>query len=447
MPNLLARLHTAARVLFARESRSAAPWSGPLGWEALAPAGTLTRAGVSVTPETALGLVAYYAAINVVATDVASLPLPVYRRRKSGGRDEARDDPRWDLLNLSPDDETTAMRSRQALLGLALGWGNGFWEIEPEQGRGLPLGLHLLDPRTRAARRVQDRVLYYRLPDGATLPPRRVVHVAGLGGDGLNGYSVARLHAEALGLGIAAQQFGSAYFGNGTTPKGALKTPNKLDDKAVRNLRESWNNMHRGPENAHSLAILEQGLEWVNFTVPPEEAQFIQTRGFQVIEVARMFRVPPHKLMDYSNSGSAYRALEESNLDYIATTLGPWCRSIEMELNRKLFTPDERAAGLHVEHDLTEFLRGDARARAEYYTKLRDLGALTPNEVREAEHLNPIGPDGDLHLVPAALVSLEEAGKPKPEPAPAPAGQAPKQGPAGAGAAKSARFAEANGHA
>jgi HK97 family phage portal protein len=375
-----------------------------------------TKAAIDVTPEVALTLAAYYAAINVISTDVAMLPLKVYRRRRSGGRDEVRDDPRSELLGLSPDGETTAMRWRQAWAGHALGWGNGYAEIGFD-GNGMPAGLYLMSPRgTKPQRRPQDGKLYYKHGSG-TLPPYRVLHLAGLGFDGLIGYSPVKLAKEALGLGLAAERFGAAFFGNGSVPKGLLKTPGKLDEDAQKRLRESWESVHRSTTNANKVAILEQGLEWQQTTIPPEDAQFLATRQFQVLEVARLFRLPPHKLGDYSQSHLSN--IESANLDYLTTTIAPWCEAIEQELNRKLFTPEERAAGMFVEHDMRAFLRGDMKARAEFYTKLRDLGAINPDEIRALENMNPID-GGDLYLVPLNMVSLKEAGKP-PEPPPAPA--------------------------
>jgi HK97 family phage portal protein len=398
------------RIRRAWQRRSDSVWTNVQSWGALIP-NNAVRSGVQVSPESALALTAVYCAINTIATDVSSLPLKVYRRRKDGGRDEVPDHPVAVLFSGSPDGEAPAMRWRQALLGHVLGWGNGYAEVTFEGGT--PTGLYLLDPSsTQPERRPQDKRLYYR-HSGGTLPPYRTLHIAGLGYDGITGYSPISQAREAIGLSLAAEGFGAAFFGNGSKPSGALKTPNKLSEAAVKNLRSSWEAIHQGVDNGGRVAILEQGLEFQPISIPPEDAQFILTRQFQVIEVARLYRVPPHKLMD--TTGSQFAAnIESMNLDYVATTLMPWCESIEGELNWKLFTPEERAAGLYIEHQMQALLRGDMQARGEFYLRMRDLGALSPNEIRQRENLDPIE-HGDIYLVPLNMTSLELAGQP-PEP-------------------------------
>lgn len=383
-------------------------WSDKLSWGGLISTGT-TTSGLQVTPESALSLTAAYAAINTIATDVSSLPLRVYKRRPDGGRDEDRSHPVAELLTNSPDGETTAMRWMQAVMGHALGHGNGYAEIT--FGGGRPAGLYLLDPRTRADRRPQDKKLFYRLPDGTTLPPGRVLHFAGLGFDGLSGYSPIKLAREAIGLGLAAQQFGSSFFGNGAHPSGFLSTDKKMNEEAVKEFRKEWNDRHQGAGKGNGVAILTNGWKWTQTTIAPEDAQFLATRQFQVVEIARIYRVPPHKIGDYTQSHLAN--IEASNLDYLMTTLMPWCETIEQELNRKLFTKEERAEGYYVEHNMSALLRGDMKARAEFYTRLRDLGVLTPNMICQLENLNPIGPEGDIRLVPMNMATLQDAGKPQ----------------------------------
>jgi HK97 family phage portal protein len=400
--------------------RASSHWADATGWNALVPAHSGTLAGVAITPESALGLAAVYAAINVIATDLACLPLEVYRKRRDGGRDYAGDHPVASMFASSPDGETTSMRWRQAILGHVLGWGNGYAEIEFSAGR--PVGAYLLDPMTEPMRRPQDRVLYYAKPDGNTLPPRRAIHLAGLGFDGLKGYSPVRLARETLGLTMAAERFGSSFFGNGSRPSGILKLPAAMRKETKDRVRDEWERMQSGSNNTGRTAVLDAGSEWQSITIPPEDAQFLATRQFQVIEVARLYRVPPHKIGDYSQSHLAN--IEAANLDYLTTTLMPWCEAIEQELNLKLFTPEERVAGFYVEHNMAAFLRGDMKSRAEFYTKLRDLGVFTPNDVAERENLNPIGDEGDIRLVPVNMQTLERAGM-APEPAPAPGAPAP----------------------
>ena len=390
------------------QTRAAQPASAGLGMPLSMTAPVLS--GVLVTPNTALQFTAVFAAINVIATDTACLPLCVYRTRKSGGRDRIYDHPVHGLLNVSPDGETTAVRWRQALMGHVLGWGNGYREIIFD-GSGKPSELRLLPPITRPWRSDAGRLWYEPAPNAESLAPRRVLHLAGLGYDGLVGYSPVAMARQAIGLGIAAEEFGAALFGNGSQPKGYLKTPKKLSLEAAQRLRDRFENVHQGTKNAHRIAVLEEGLEWQNSTINPDDAQFLATRQFQVIEVCRMFRLPPHKIADLNNAHLSN--IEESNIDYLTTTLMPWLEQIEQEVNLKLFTEQERSQGYFVKHDMSAFLRGDMKSRAEWLKTLASLGVLSINQMCEIEGLNPVpaAEGGDKRLVPLNMTTLEEAGE------------------------------------
>lgn len=387
----------------APETRSAATLGEMMAW-----AGS-NVSGVLVTEKSALTLCAAFACVNVIATDCSALPLRVYRRRKDGGRDEATDHPASPLLKWTPDGETTTMRARQAWHGHALGWGNGYQEIVRD-GAGRPVALHRLEPgSTLPKRRVRDKGLFYALENGKTLRPENVLHLAMFGFDGLCGYSPVKLARQAIGLGLAQETQGAALYGNGSTPRGYLTVDTSLSKEAAGRLREQFEAVHRGPENAHRLMVLEEGLKWQASGFSPEDAQFLASRQFQVIEVCRMYRVPPQKVMDYSQAHLAN--VEASNLDYLMTTVMPWCEAIEQEMCMKLLTSAEREEGYYIEHTLAALLRGDMKARAEFYTRLRDLGVLTPNLICALENMNPAGPEGDIRLVPMNMVSLANAGK------------------------------------
>lgn len=367
--------------------------------------------GVAVDERSALTLTAAFSCINAIATDVAYFPLRVMQRRSDGSRVERRDHPADALLRSSPDGETTTMRARQAWIGHTLGFGNGYQEVRRD-GLGRPVALDRLDPaRTAPRRRAADNRLYYATDGSRSLRPANVLHLAGLGYDGLMGYSPIRLARQAIALGLSAEGFGAALFGNGLNFRGVLKHPGTMSDQAWESLRSRFEAVHSGLENAHRLLLLEEGVEWVQTSMKLEDAQFLALRQFQVVEVCRIYRVPPHKVMDYSQAGSAYRALEEANQDYVNTTLAPWCVQIEQELNLKLLTAEERDEGYYIEHTLAAILRGDMRSRAEFYSRLRDLGVMTPNLIASLENLNPIGPEGDVRLVPAGYQTLDAAAR------------------------------------
>lgn len=393
--------------------------------------GQIYRVGGSrfnATPQSALTLSAAYRAINALSTDVASLPLKVYRKRPDGTRVEETKHPVYSLLASSPDGETTPFLQRQAAMGHVLGWGNAYFEIERDVSTR-PLRLHLLKPSetepVRASRTltistplgptiVPGGSIYYRINGGRSkLPARDVIHLAGLGYDGLVGYSPVRILRDSFELAKNAELWGKSFFGNAARPSGAIKVPGKADENQRNAIREAWEDMHSGPDTVGRPAVLTGGMEWQQFSISPDDAQFLSTRQFSAIEIAGIYRVPPNKIGEYSEAH--YANVESANLDYLITVVGPWCESIEQSLNLKLFTPEERAAGLYVEHNLAALLRADAKSRAEFYTKLRDLGALSPNEIRAKENMDPIA-GGDVYLVPMNMATLENAGKSLPAP-------------------------------
>lgn len=362
--------------------------------------------GINVNERSALTLSAAFACINVISTDLASLPLKCYQRTKGDGKKEVPDAPGAYLLRWSPDeDETTAFKFRQDWIAHTLGWGNGYAKITRQGGE--PSRLDLLDPsKWKGARRADRRLYYHNADTHETLQFGDVMQLAGMGFDGVSGYSPVRLHRQGIALGLAAESFGASFFGNGSTVGGWLKHPRKLTQEARANLRQSVEAVHQGARNAHRLGILEEGMDFVKTSVDPDDAQFLATRQFQVVEVCRLYRVPPHKVGDLSQAHLAN--VESSNLDYIISTLRPWAVALEMIATLRLLSPEQRATGLYFEHDLTALLRGDMKARAEYYGKMRDLGAINPDEIRDAEGLNPWEDDiGKIVLVPANYVTLK----------------------------------------
>ena len=406
---ITAKARTAQRLGLNRRamslSGSSGPWGGPvMGMSSFLPAPVMS--GVAVTPETSLTFVAVFAAVNVISTDVASLPLRTLRTLRTGGRVRVPAHPTYNLVYLEPNENTTSMRFRQALMGHVLLWGNGYAEIERLKD-GTPAALHPLSPKPNDTWAEKNRhgQMVYQIDGGRrSLLPENVVHIAGLGWDGLSGYSPIALARQAVGLGIAAEQFGASFYGNGSSPRGALQVKKRLTPEGIRNLREGWEAVHQGTVNANRTAILEEGTEWKGIGMSPQDAQFLDSRKFQVVEIARLYRLPPHKLGDYSQAHLAN--LEASNLDYLATTLGPWVEVWEQQFNSKLFTRRERAHGLHVSHDLTALLRGNMQARADYYQRRFMMGSISPDEIREREGDNPIGGPASKTYVQMQLVPL-----------------------------------------
>lgn len=388
-------------------------------------------AGITVTPQTALSFTAYYAGIRVISEDTSSLPIAVFRRKPKGGSKLVKDHPITLRFSRCPSGkkETTSMQWREAWVAHALGWGNSYAEIEWTKG-GEFLGLHMMHPNAVTPRRDASRELYYELATTAAtlktgtlakLPAYRVLHLACLGSNGIVGYSPVALAREAIGLGKAAEQFGASLFGNGAIPKGFLKHPGRLKPEAIANLRDSWNSMHQGSGNANKIGILEEGMEWVNTQINPDDAQFLLTRQFQVIEIARILRLPPHKVGDYSQAHLAN--VEAANLDYLMTTLRPWCVRIEQCLDLKLLSDEEHAAGFYCRHDIRALLRASIKDRGEYYRQMFQFG-MSPNEIFELEDMNPISDEdgGNKRFRPAGMIELgSESSQSSPMNAPKPA--------------------------
>ncbi len=248
-----------------------------------------------------------------------------------------------------------------------------------------------------------------------------MLHIRNMG-DGLVGWSVIKLARESIGLTLAAENSGSSFFGNSSLPSGVLESPNKMTPEALKNLRESWDRLHKGKDNRHKIAILEQGMKFNPMSISPDDAQFLETRQFQVEDVARWFRMPPHKIGNLARA-TGWSTLEATNTDYIVDTLMPWTERWEQEIQRKLLTEAEKPT-LFCEFLFDALLRGDSAARSAFYTSQVGIGAMSPNDVREAENRNPTGPEGDTYFVSTQYQTLDAAVNP-PEPAPQPAIGAP----------------------
>jgi HK97 family phage portal protein len=357
-------------------------------------------AGVTVTPESALGLAPVYACIARIATDLAAADLAVYERQGAQGRRVATELDLHDRLSLDPNGESSSQSLRQAVFAHALGWGNGFIEV-CRAWDGTPGDLVPMDPATTEAARTRPTrthpygMLVYKCDGRPALFACDVLHLHPLGFDGISGYSPVALFRQGLGLTAATEGYGAKYFDGGSNHKGVFQHPATMSPQAQANFRESIRAMHGGVENAHELLILEEGMTFNATTIPPEEAQFLQTRRFQVEDIARMFNLPPWKI----GAGPIPANFEDANLIYLQEVVVPWTVHAEQELNRKLLTREQRRR-YQIEHSLTSYLRGNSAARAAFYQTLFSLGVLSPNQIAAAEGYNPVGEFGDEHFIP-----------------------------------------------
>ena len=234
------------------------------------------------------------------------------------------------------------------------------------------------------------------------IPMSDVLHLRGPGEDIL-GMSVIAQAAESIGIALAAQTFAATFFSGGMGSGGLLKHPGQLSDAARSNIRKSWSSLYSGPNKAHKVKILEEGLEYVQTTVPPNEAQFLETRQFQVTEIARWFRIAPHKIGDLSHA--TFSNIEQQSIDHVTDCLMPWLVRWEQEIQRTLIGVEHKKR--FASHNVNGLMRGDSSARANFYRTLSNLGTLSPNDIRDLEDLNPIAdPAGDSYFLMTNMATL-----------------------------------------
>jgi HK97 family phage portal protein len=367
-----------------------------------------SASGVSVSETTAMRCSAVYACVRVLAETISSLPLPVYRRLPSGGKERDINHPLYTVLHDQSNPEMTAMSFRETMVGYLALWGNAYAEIE-FGGGGQVVALYPLRPdRMSVKRNDAGRLAYhYRKGSGdvAVMPFEKVLHIPGLGFNGVTGQSPIALSRDAVGLALAAEESGSTFFANDSTPGGVLTSPEIIDEEAGKKLKKSWNAAHSGMGNSRKVAVLDGGITWQSIGIPPEDAQYIETRKFQTTEIARIFRVPPHMIQDLERA--TFTNIEHQSIDFVVHTIRPWLVRIEQSILMKLFSPVERKT--HVaEHLVDGLLRGDTVSRYQAYATARQNGWFNADEIRELENKNPI-PDGSgkdywrpLNMVPTS---------------------------------------------
>lgn len=404
--------------LFDRALARLAQWRGfhvsqtPPGWVGKS-VGWDTATGVDVSPDKSLQVSAVFACVRILAETVASLPLLVYRRLGNDGKTRAPDHYLYSLLHDAPNPEMTSFQFRETMMGHLCTWGNAYAEIEFDQA-GRIIALWPLRPDRIMVKRENGRLQYhYRLtkPDAqgrmeAILDMTQVFHLRGLGSNGIIGYSPIQLHRQAVGLALAAEEFGARFFGNDARPGVILQHPGKLSDEAHRRLRESWESRHGGLDKSHRVAILEEGLSVKEIGLPPGDAQFLETRRFQISEIARIFRIPPHMVGDLERA--TFSNIEQQSLEFVIYTLWPWLVRWEQEIKRSLLTPAESSM-YFVEFLVEGLLRGDVESRYRAYATARQWGWLSANDIRRLENMNPIE-GGDVYLVPLNMIPAGQAG-------------------------------------
>ena len=377
-----------------------------------------TTSGKPVNERTAMQTTAVYACVRILAEAVASLPLHVYEYQDDGGKKLVHDHPLYYLLHDEPNPEMTSFVFRETLMSHLLIWGNAYAQII-RNGAGRVLGLYPLLPDKMDVQRDDRGNIYYVYSRNSDENPmfkeygdirlkaEDVLHIPGLGFDGLIGYSPIAMAKNAVGMTLACEEYGASFFANGANPGGVLEHPGVLKDPSK--VRESWNFVYRGVNNAHKIAVLEEGMKYQQIGIPPEEAQFLETRKFQINEIARLYRIPPHMVGDLDKS--SFSNIEQQSLEFVKYTLDPWVIRWEQSLQRSLLLPGEKGK-YFIKLNVDGLLRGDYQSRMNGYAVGRQNGWFSANDIREMENMNPI-PDeqgGNLYLINGAMTKLEDAG-------------------------------------
>jgi HK97 family phage portal protein len=371
--------------------------------------GSRTPSGIRVTADNSMACSAYTACIRVISDAVSSLPLHVYERLANGGKAKAPANPVYRLLHMQPNPWQTAQEFRDWMTGMYLHYGASYAEIRPG-ARGAISELWPLHSSRMEAERLEDGRLRYRYkePSGkiTTYSQDQIFALRFTTEDGIKPIPTYQLFRNAIGLAQALEAHGSTYFGNGARPGIVLESDNPIPAEASERLREQWERMHRGPDRAFRTAVLPNGVKAHELSGSNEAAQFLETRQYQVIEICRAFRVPPHMIQDLTRS--TYSNIEVQGTEFVQHCLLPHLKRWEAAISRDLIVDDET---YFAEHSVSGLLRGDHASRSAYYVSALQNGWMTVNEIRELENLNPIGPEGDKHFVQLNMTTLDKVGE------------------------------------
>ena len=362
-------------------------------------------------------MTAVYSCVRILAEAIAGLPLHLYRYTDSGGKEKATDHPLYLLLHDEPNPEMSSFVFRETLMTHLLLWGNAYAQII-RNGKGEVMALYPLMPNKMSVERDENGQLYYTYTRSAEeaktaetgrviLLPKDVLHIPGLGFDGLVGYSPIAMAKNAIGLAIATEEYGAKFFANGAAPSGVLEHPGTIKDP--QRVREAWQSQFGGSSNSGKIAVLEEGMKYTPISISPEQAQFLETRKFQINEIARIFRVPPHMVGDLEKS--SFSNIEQQSLEFVKYTLDPWVVRWEQSIARSLLSENEKKQ-YFVKFNLEGLLRGDYASRMHGYATARQNGWMSANDIRELENLDriPAEEGGDLYLINGNMLPLKQAG-------------------------------------
>ncbi len=365
-----------------------------------------SNSGVMVDELRALQTSAVYACVKILAETVASLPLHLYKKGKNGKNEMAEQHPLYSCLYEMPNEEMTSFEFREMMMTSLLLWGNAYARKICKNGHVTELWY--LKPNLMTIERdMQTGALKYIYSDDITnqtivYKPDQVFHIKSLSLDGVMGLSPIAQAREAIGLSLATEEYGAKFFGNGARPGGVLEHPGILKDP--KKLRESWNQVYQGTRNSHKVAVLEEGMKYHTIGIAPEDAQFLETRKYQVNEICRIFRVPPHLVGDLERA--TFSNIEHQSIEFVQHTIRPWLVRWEQSISRSLLNESERLL-YFCKFNVDGLMRGDYKSRMEGYAVGRQNGWLSINDIRSLEDmpLVPAEKGGDDYLVNGNMIS------------------------------------------
>ena len=376
-----------------------------------------STSGKTVTERSAMQMTAVHSCVRVLSEAIAGLPLHLYMFEEDGSREKATDHPLYFLLHNEPNPEMTSFVFRETLMTHLLLWGNAYAQII-RNGRGEVIALYPLMANRMTVDRDENGQLYYQYLKSdsdaptmkgsiVTLSPYDILHIPGLGFDGLVGYSPIAMAKNAIGMSIACEEYGAKFFANGAAPGGVLEHPGVIKDPE--RVRESWNSTFGGSGNANKIAVLEEGMKYTPISISPEQAQFLETRKFQIDEIARIFRIPPHMVGDLDKS--SFSNIEQQSLEFVTYTLDPWVCRWEQAMDRALLMREEKNK-YFVKFNVDGLLRGDYQSRMNGYAVARQNGWMSANDIRSLENQDriPAEEGGDLYLINGNMTKLKDAG-------------------------------------
>lgn len=374
--------------------------------------------GERVDEKSAMQISAVYACVRLLAETIAGLPLHLYRYTdEDGNKERAKDHPLYKLLYRQPNDEMTSFVWRETLMTHLLLWGNAYCQIVRD-GKNTILGLYPLLPENVEVDRSESGELFYIYHAYTDEVPGEknkdiifrkdeILHIPGLGFNGLIGFSPIAMMKNSLGTTLAVERYGASFFKNGAQPSGVLEHPGVLKDPA--RVRDNWQAAYGGAANAYRVAVLEEGMSYKAISLPPEDSQFLSTRQFGVEEICRIFRVPPH--MVQSMEHATFSNIEHQSIDFVVHTLTPWLVRFEQSIIKDLLLEDEQD-DYFPKFNVDGLLRGDYQSRMNGYAVGISNGFLSPNDVHRLENMDliPVDQGGDDYYLNGGYVKLKDAG-------------------------------------